>query len=59
MKPTTYIGIAILAVFCLFVWLAYPVSKEIVYMFGCFAFGWKIDSMANAVYNFYLKRKTA
>ena len=59
MKPQTYIGIVILGLFVLFTVVAFPIAKEVIYMFGCFAFGWNIPRMSELVYQLFRKNKTA
>ena len=59
MKAETYISIAILVAFGLFVFLAAPMAKEVLYLFGCFMFGWQIPAMSRAILNVYRKHKTA
>jgi hypothetical protein len=59
MKAETYIGIAILVAFGLFVFLAAPMAKEVLYLFGCFMFGWQVPAMSRTLCNFFRKHKTA
>lgn len=55
MKPETYVGIALLALFALATVFAYPVMQQVVYVIGCFAVGWNIPNVSKFVVNYFRK----
>jgi hypothetical protein len=62
MKPETYVGIVLLALFVAASVLAYEPFRQVVFMFGCFAVGWNIPNVSEFLVNYwrrYVSKKEA